>query len=150
MSLDSPHSNDPIVNRPTAAAKTRRVPNRSAIQPLTGTKTATLTVTDSANNASNKAVTINAYDPPTAAIPATGQAQVGVPYTFPITATTPAGTAFHSWNLYGDWLTGGYDAGPPATLTHTFTDAGTYPFTLTVANDAQGTAVSSEMVITVQ
>jgi len=116
----------------------------------TGTKTATLTVTDSANNASNKAVTINAYDPPTAAIPATGQAQVGVPYTFPITATTPAGTAFHSWNLYGDWLTGGYDAGPPATLTHTFTDAGTYPFTLTVANDAQGTAVSSEMVITVQ
>ncbi len=116
----------------------------------TGTKTATLTVTDSVNTAVKKSVTINAYDPPTSVIPATGQAQVGVPYTFPITASTPGGTAFQSWNLYGDWVTGGYGEGPPATLTHTFTDAGVYPFTLTVANDAQGTAVSSELVVTVQ
>jgi len=115
-----------------------------------GAKTATLTVTDSAKNTVNKVVTIHAYDPPTAAIPATGQAQVGVPFTFPITATTPVGTAFQSWNLYGDWLAGGYGAGPPATLTHTFMEAGVHTFTLTVADDAQGTAISSEMVVTVQ
>jgi hypothetical protein len=47
---------------------------------------------------------MNVFDPPTASIPATAQAQVGVPFTFPLTATTPSGTAFESWNLYGDWL----------------------------------------------
>src|SRR6202167_2125214 len=44
MSLDIPHKKDPRVNRPIAAANTRRVPNRSAIQPLIGMKTARLSV----------------------------------------------------------------------------------------------------------
>ena len=44
MLLDIPQSNEPRVNRPMAEANTRRVPKRSAIQPLTGMKTARLNV----------------------------------------------------------------------------------------------------------
>ena len=44
MLLDMPQRNDPRVNRPMAEANTRRVPNRSAIQPLIGMKTARLSV----------------------------------------------------------------------------------------------------------
>ena len=44
MLLDMPQRNDPSVNRPMAEANTRRVPNRSAIQPLIGMKTARLNV----------------------------------------------------------------------------------------------------------
>ena len=42
--LARPHSTEPTVKSPIAAAKTRRVPNRSAIQPLTGMNTARLSV----------------------------------------------------------------------------------------------------------
>ena len=38
MLLEMPQRNDPSVNRPIAEANTRRVPNRSAIQPLMGMK----------------------------------------------------------------------------------------------------------------
>ena len=41
---DRPHSTEPSVNKPIAEAKTRRVPKRSAIQPLIGMKTARLSV----------------------------------------------------------------------------------------------------------
>ena len=44
MLLEIPQSNDPSVNRPMAEANTRRVPNRSAIQPLIGMNTARLSV----------------------------------------------------------------------------------------------------------
>ena len=44
MLVDMPQSNDPSVNRPMADANTRRVPKRSAIQPLIGMKTARLKV----------------------------------------------------------------------------------------------------------
>ncbi len=44
MLFDIPQRNDPKVNRPIADANTRRVPNRSAIQPLIGMKTARLKV----------------------------------------------------------------------------------------------------------
>ena len=44
MLLDMPQRNDPSVKRPIADANTRRVPNRSAIQPLIGMKTARLNV----------------------------------------------------------------------------------------------------------
>ena len=43
-SLETPHRSEPSVKRPIADAKTRRVPNRSATQPLTGMKTARLSV----------------------------------------------------------------------------------------------------------
>ena len=44
MLLDMPQRNDPNVKSPIADAKTRRVPNRSAIQPLIGMKIARLNV----------------------------------------------------------------------------------------------------------
>jgi hypothetical protein len=44
MLLDMPQKNDPKVNSPIADPNTRRVPNRSAIQPLIGMKTARLKV----------------------------------------------------------------------------------------------------------
>ena len=42
--LAAPHATDDSVNSATAVAKTRRVPKRSAIQPLIGMKTARLSV----------------------------------------------------------------------------------------------------------
>ncbi len=42
--LEMPHRNEPRVKIPIAEANTRRVPKRSAIQPLTGMKTARLRV----------------------------------------------------------------------------------------------------------
>jgi len=44
MSLDMPQRKDPSVKSPIADANTRRVPNRSAIHPLIGMKTARLKV----------------------------------------------------------------------------------------------------------
>jgi hypothetical protein len=44
MSLEMPQRKDPRVNKPIADANTRRVPKRSAIQPLIGMKTARLNV----------------------------------------------------------------------------------------------------------
>ncbi len=44
MSLEMPQRIEPIVKMPIADANTRRVPKRSAIQPLIGMKTARLSV----------------------------------------------------------------------------------------------------------
>jgi hypothetical protein len=44
MLTDMPQSSDPSVKTPIAAENTRRVPNRLAVQPLTGMKTARLSV----------------------------------------------------------------------------------------------------------
>ena len=44
MLLEMPQRKDPRVKMPIAEANTRRVPNRSAIQPLMGMKTARLNV----------------------------------------------------------------------------------------------------------
>ena len=44
MSLESPQRNEPSVKMPMADANTRRVPKRSAIQPLIGMNTARLSV----------------------------------------------------------------------------------------------------------
>ena len=44
MFVEMPHSSEPSVKSPMAEAKTRRVPKRSAIQPLMGMKTARLRV----------------------------------------------------------------------------------------------------------
>ena len=44
MLVLSPQSTEPRVNKPMALEKTRRVPKRSAIQPLMGMKTARLSV----------------------------------------------------------------------------------------------------------
>ncbi len=44
MLVESPHRMEPRVKSPIAEAKTRRVPKRSAIQPLIGMNTARLSV----------------------------------------------------------------------------------------------------------
>ena len=44
MWVEIPHSSEPSVNSAMADENTRRVPKRSAIQPLTGMKTARLSV----------------------------------------------------------------------------------------------------------
>ncbi len=44
MFVDRPHSREPSVKSPIADEKTRRVPKRSAIQPLMGMNTARLRV----------------------------------------------------------------------------------------------------------
>ena len=44
MLLEMPQRNEPSVKMPMADENTRRVPNRSAIQPLIGMKTARLNV----------------------------------------------------------------------------------------------------------
>ena len=44
MLVDRPESKEPNVKTPIAEANTRRVPKRSAAHPLTGMKTATLSV----------------------------------------------------------------------------------------------------------
>ena len=44
MLLEMPQRNEPSVKRPIAEENTRRVPKRSAIQPLMGMKTARLSV----------------------------------------------------------------------------------------------------------
>jgi len=44
MSTATAHSSEPRLNSAIAEAKTRRVPKRSAIQPLIGMKTARLSV----------------------------------------------------------------------------------------------------------
>ena len=44
MFVERPQRSEPSVKRPIADEKTRRVPKRSAIQPLTGMKTARLSV----------------------------------------------------------------------------------------------------------
>ena len=44
MLLEIPQRKEPSAKIPMAEAKTRRVPNRSAIQPLIGIKTARLRV----------------------------------------------------------------------------------------------------------
>ena len=41
---ESAHRSEPPLNRPTATTKTRRVPKRSAIQPLMGMSMATVRV----------------------------------------------------------------------------------------------------------
>jgi surface-anchored protein len=45
--------------------------------------------------------------------------------------------------VYGDWLDGGYGTTPPATVTHTFREPGTYTIQFNYSNDAKGTAESS-------
>jgi len=109
-----------------------------------GDKTVTLTVTDSAGKTATVVVTIHVFDVPTAAITATGQAQAGVPFTFTLDATTPAGTTWKNWTVSGGGLLdGGWGAGPPPTYTTTFTDPGTHTITFTVSNSAGGDALST-------
>jgi PKD domain len=106
----------------------------------------TLTVTDSANVTVSKVVTVTVFPVPTAAITIEGNptsVHAGSPVTFTLASSTPPGTATQSWSVYGDWLDGGYGTTPPATVTHTFSEPGTYTVQFNYSNDAKGTAESS-------
>jgi hypothetical protein len=114
-----------------------------------GTYPVTLTVTDSANFTASQVVTVTITAAPTAAItiqgdPAAGH--VGAPVTFTLTPSTPLGTTITRWTVYGDWLAGGYGTFPPATITHTFTEPGTYTVHFDFSNSVQGLAQSSVQV----
>jgi PKD repeat protein len=106
-----------------------------------GTYTGTLTVTDSSGGTATDSVTIDVYDQPTTTITASGPAHVGVPFTFTLDSATPAGTAIQGWTV--NYWDGGYGTMPPATLEHTFTEAGTYTVFFSLGNDAGGEASSS-------
>ena len=111
-----------------------------------GTYPVTLTVTDSANVTVTKVVTVTVAPVPTAAITIEGNptsVHAGSPVTFTLASSTPPGTATQSWSMYGDWLDGGYGTTPPATVTHTFREPGTYTVQFNYSNDAMGTAESS-------
>ncbi|MEP7194103.1 MAG: PKD domain-containing protein, partial [Actinomycetota bacterium] len=107
-----------------------------------GTMSVTLVVTDSLGVVSAPdVVTLTVYPPPVATIaPNSIPARPGVPVTFDLTWSTPLGTAFNSYDVtYGDGTpTDFVDGLPPATLTHTFSGAGTYTVTFDVFNDADG------------
>ena len=123
-----------------------------------GTKTVTLTVTDSAGITVTTSVdvTVTAAVPPaqptaSIALLGAGPVTVGQEATFTLTAGTPAGSALTSWTVSGTLAdplgdeTTGWDGGngaPPATLKHTFTKAGTYTVHFDVNNDAGLTAQS--------
>jgi hypothetical protein len=114
-----------------------------------GTMTVTLQVTDSAGVAASDVITLTVYPAPIATITASsGPAQPGVPLTFALTSSTPAGTAFTDYDVsYGDGSPVAFvDGVPPATLTHTFVTAGTYTVTFEGYNDADGLVRSSTKV----
>ena len=91
-------------------------------------------------------VTVTVSPAPTAAISIEGNpasVQVGVPVTFTLSSSTPPGTAITSWTVYNAWLDGGYHKAPPATVTHTFDQLGTYTIHFDFSTDANGLAQSS-------
>jgi hypothetical protein len=111
----------------------------------------TLTVTDPVGTTDTTTVTVTLFDAPTASVSVTsGPAQVGVPVTFTLDASTPAGTElnFYALNFSGDenfHLTD--NTAPPATQNVTFTIPGTYTVQFSVANDAGGSPDANEIVI---
>jgi PKD repeat protein len=109
----------------------------------TGPQTVTLTVTDSGGVTVSSVVTITVFGAPTAAITATGAAQVAVAFPVTLAATTPAGTALASYGLDvigPDGTTQSYpgQVSPPATRDITFPAPGDYTVQFSVGNDAGG------------
>ena len=118
----------------------------------TGLKTVTLTVTDSAGNVDSSVVSVTVFDQPTASIGSTGNpAQVGVPFTFDLDAVTPPDTTVTSYQLIFSGAENFFDGdttAPPATLSETFTEAGSYTVEFRFTNDA-GADVSASLVFEV-
>jgi len=117
----------------------------------TGVKTTTLTVTDSGGGTATKTVTVTVFPQPTASVTGPATSAVNSTATFAVTAATPAGTTFTSWDLSVDGiqiaLSG--SGAPPATLDWLFDTAGTYTVTLNVFNDADGDATSIPITVVV-
>ncbi len=117
----------------------------------TGVKIATLTVTDSGGGTATTAVTVTVFPQPTATITGPATAAVNAVTTFGVTAATPTGTTFTSWDLSVDGIQiaeSGFGA-PPATIDWPFDAPGTYNVTLSVFNDADGDATSNTVTVVV-
>ncbi len=119
----------------------------------TGPKTVTLTVTDSAGATGTATATVTVFDPPSASLRVTsGPAQVGVPVTLAMDATTPTDTQFSSYALYvsgAETFTLRGATAPPATQDITFTIPGSYTVEFSATNDADGSAAATAVVIDV-
>ena len=116
-----------------------------------GTKTATLTATDSGGGTASVTVVVTVFNQPTASIsgPATAVTDAFVPFTF--TASTPAGTVFTDWEISVDGIQVAFSdfGAPPPTFEWQFDTAGTYTVTLSVFNDADGDATSLPITVVV-
>jgi hypothetical protein len=119
----------------------------------TGPQTVTLSVTDSAGATDTTSVTVQVYDAPTASVSVTsGPAQVGVPVTFALDASTPAGTGLNSYALFFSGPESFHYTGntaPAATQDVTFTIPGTYTVAFSVTNDAGDSPATSVIDIVV-
>ena len=106
----------------------------------TGTKTVTLTVTDSNGAAGTTTATVPVFPAPTASVEITGgTAYTGRPVTFGLSVSTPVGTTLTSYALDvtgPDTLTRSDTTAPPLTEDVVFTKAGTYAVQFNVTNDA--------------
>lgn len=124
-----------------------------------GPQTATLRVTDSQGAVAEAVLRLTVVDPPAARLatnpsPASGQVEDGgFSVVFDGSASTPVTGQLRSWSMeYGmnqhaaaRYTTG--EGAPPATLQHTYTEAGTYTATLRVT-DASGATGSTSVTVT--
>jgi hypothetical protein len=117
----------------------------------TGVKTATLTVTDSGGGTATTVVTVTVFDQPTVSITGPATSAVKAVATFALTAATPGGTTFTSWDVSVDGLQIAFSGvgAPPATFDWQFDTAGTYTVTFSVFNDADGDATSTPITVVV-
>ncbi|MFL6079878.1 MAG: PKD domain-containing protein [Ornithinibacter sp.] len=116
-----------------------------------GVKIATLTVTDSGGGTATTVVTVTVFPQPTATVTGPATSTVNATATFGVTAATPVGTTFTSWDLSVDGIQialSGFGA-PPATVDWQFDVPGTYNVTLSVFNDADGDATSNTITVVV-
>lgn len=116
-----------------------------------GDRTVTLTVTDSNNNTDADVVVVHVFNAPTVSVQAAGSAVVNVPLDLDVSAQTPNGTAFTSYQMD---VSGpevffiSRDGAPPGIEPVEFTIPGTYTIDVTVTNDA-GAVVFADPVIVV-
>jgi hypothetical protein len=115
-----------------------------------GEHSAVLTVKDSTGVTSTASLLVQAFAAPTVTIAPTDPDPVaGEALAFTVAATTPAGTSI-SWyemdsQVGSGWWSG--DGAPPSQVYFTYTAAGAYALTVTVYNDAGGSATDTVDVI---
>jgi PKD repeat protein len=86
--------------------------------------------------------------------PGTRNGRIGVPFSFDVTTVIPSGTSYTEYDSFSAdsrSVIGNYAEGvgkPPATVTLTFTKAGSYTVYLDVSTDAGDSFVSTTVNIT--
>jgi hypothetical protein len=96
-------------------------------------------------------VTVAFLDQHTVSITGPATSAVKAVATFALTAATPGGTTFTSWDVSVDGLQIAFSGvgAPPATFDWQFDTAGTYTVTFSVFNDADGDATSTPITVVV-